>query len=256
MKTELIHNLAAKEAAQTSNRIKSQFLANMSHELRTPLNAIIGFSQLIEAEAFGPGLPRYRDYATDIHGAGAHLLSLINDILDISKAEAGKLDLYPETVDLAGLIHECTQLMSGQATQGDLHMTSRIGSLSPLLIDRLRIKQVLLNLISNAIKFTPKGGAVSVEADCDVTGRVVICVRDTGIGMAPEMVPRAFEPFQQIDPHLTREYEGTGLGLPLVKTFVELHEGTVTIKSALGKGTSVFVVIPASRNISMAAQAA
>ena len=253
LETALIHNLAAKEAAETSNRVKSQFLANMSHELRTPLNAIIGFSQMIETELFGPGLPRYRGYATDIHGAGAHLLCLINDILDISKAEAGKLDLRLETVDLTGLIQECVRLMRGRAAEGDLRLTLDIAALPPLLIDRLRTKQVLLNLLSNAIKFTPKGGVVSVEADRDATGGVVICVRDTGIGIAPEMIPLVFEPFRQIDSTLSRQFEGTGLGLPLVKTLIELHDGAVTMQSAPGKGTSVFVAFPASRCVAVPA---
>jgi signal transduction histidine kinase len=251
LETDLIYNLAAKETAEKSNRVKSEFLANMSHELRTPLNAIIGFSEMIETEVFGPGLPRYRKYATDIHGAGNHLLSLINDILDLSKAEAGKLDLRLETVDLAGLVQECAHLMRGRAAEVNLRMTLGIGSLPPLLIDRLRIKQVLLNLLSNAIKFTPEGGAVSVKSSCDAAGGVVLCVRDTGIGIAPEMIRSAFEPFRQIDSTLARKFEGTGLGLPLVKMLVELHDGTVTIESALGKGTSVFVSFPPSRCVAV-----
>jgi signal transduction histidine kinase len=249
LKTEVLENHSAREVAEASNRVKSEFLANMSHELRTPLNAIIGFSEMIETEVYGPGLPRYRDYAHDIHGAGTHLLSLINDILDISKAEAGKLDLRLEKVDLVGLIQECARLMRGRVAEGDLRLTLDIASLPPLMIDRLRIKQVLLNLLSNAIKFTPKGGVVSVEADRNATGDVVICVRDTGIGIAAEMIPLVFEPFRQIDSTLARRFEGTGLGLPLVKTLVELHDGTVTIESAFGKGTSVFVIFPAFRNI-------
>jgi signal transduction histidine kinase len=247
LETELIHNLAAKETAERSNRIKSEFLANMSHELRTPLNAIIGFSEIIGAEVFGPGLPRYRDYASDINGAGKHLLSLINDILDISKAEAGKLDLHFEPIELEILLGECARLMRGRAAEKDLRIALVIASLPPLLIDRLRTKQILLNLLSNAIKFTPEGGTVSIQAERDTAGRVVICVRDSGIGIAPETIPLVFEPFRQVDSTLSRKYEGTGLGLPLVKTLVELHDGEVTIESALGKGTSVFIFLPASR---------
>jgi signal transduction histidine kinase len=246
LEVELVRNQAAKEVAETSNRVKSEFLANMSHELRTPLNAIIGFSEVISMEIFGPGVPRYRDYATDIHGAGRHLLSLINDILDISKAEAGKLELRVEANDLSSLIKECARLMRGRAAEQKLRINIDVPTLPPVLIDRLRIKQVLLNLLSNAIKFTEEGGVVSVEVSHEESQGVVICVRDTGIGMAPEMLPLAFEPFRQIDSALSRKFDGTGLGLPLVKTLVELHGGQVTIKSALGKGTSVFVHFPES----------
>ena len=233
LKSEMIQNLAARDLAEKANRTKSEFLANMSHELRTPLNAIIGFSEMIKAEVYGPGLPRYRDYATDIHGAGQHLLSLINDILDLSKAEAGKLELHVEPVDLADLIRESTRLMSERAAQQNLRLTLDIAALPPLLIDRLRTKQILLNLLSNAIKFTPEHGSVSVKADLDQAGRVVICVRDTGIGIAPEKIALAFEPFRQIDSTLARKFEGTGLGLPLVKTLIELHGGDVTLESGL-----------------------
>jgi signal transduction histidine kinase len=249
LETELIRNQAAKEMADRSNRIKSEFLANMSHELRTPLNAIIGFSEMIGTEVLGPGLPRYREYATDIHGAGKHLLSLINDILDLSKAEAGKLELHAEPVELAGLIQECARLIEGRATEQKLRIALDVAALPLLFVDRLRIKQILLNLLSNAVKFTPEGGVVSVEAGRDTTGRVVVCVRDTGIGIAPEMIPLAFEPFRQIDSALSQKYEGTGLGLPLVKKLIELHEGEVRLESISGKGTSVFISFPASRCI-------
>jgi len=252
LKGELIHNMAAKELAERSNRTKSEFLANMSHELRTPLNAIIGFSEMIETEIYGAGLPRYRDYATDIHGAGKHLLALINDILDLSKAEAGKLDLHLESVDLAGLIEDCTHLMRGRAMEQKVQLTLDIATLPPMLIDKLRTKQILLNLLSNAIKFTPKEGGVSVQANRDTAGRVVVCVRDTGIGMAPEMIPLAFEPFRQIDSTLTQEVEGTGLGLPLVKKLIEIHGGEVRLESVLKKGTSVFISFPASCCVAVA----
>lgn len=247
LKSEMIQNQAAKELAEEANRTKSEFLANMSHELRTPLNAIIGFSELITTEVYGPGLPRYRDYATDIHGAGKHLLSLINDILDLSKAEAGKLDLHVERVDLADLIRESTRLMSERAAQQKLRLTLDIGALPLLLIDRLRTKQILLNLLSNAIKFTPENGSVSIRADRDQAGRIVICVRDTGIGIAPGMIAMAFEPFRQIDSTLARKSEGTGLGLSLVKKLIELHGGEVTLESTLKVGTAVFIAFPAAR---------
>jgi two-component system cell cycle sensor histidine kinase PleC len=247
LKSKMIENQAAKELAEKANQTKSEFLANMSHELRTPLNAIIGFSEMIKAEVYGPGLPRYRDYATDIHGAGQHLLSLINDILDLSKAEAGKLDLHVEPVDLAGLIQETARLMSERAAQQKLRLTLSIAALPPLLIDRLRTKQILLNLLSNAIKFTPENGSISIKADRDPAGRVVICVRDTGIGIAPEMIAVAFEPFRQIDSTVARKSEGTGLGLSLVKKFIELHEGEVTLESTVTEGTAVFIAFPAAR---------
>jgi signal transduction histidine kinase len=247
LEVELVRNQAAKEAAETSNRVKSEFLANMSHELRTPLNAILGFSEMIGTEVCGPGVPRYRDYAMDIHGAGRHLLSLINDVLDISKAEAGKLDLRVETTDLSSLINECTRLMRERAAEHKLCVQVNVTPLPPLLVDRLRVKQILLNLLSNAIKFTEKGGVISVEATHEEPDGVVVCVRDTGIGIASEMIPLAFEPFRQIDSALSRKFEGTGLGLPLVKTLVELHGGDVRIESALGKGTAVFILFPAWR---------
>jgi len=243
----LVHNLAAKELAERSNQMKSAFLANMSHELRTPLNAIIGFSDVIEKEIFGPGQPRYRDYAMDIHGAGKHLLSLINDILDLSKAEAGKFELNVEPVDLAGLIGECADLVGGRAAEQALRITLDIAALPSMRIDRLRTKQMLLNLLSNAIKFTPKGGVVSVQAHRAPAGGVVVCVRDTGIGIPPDMIALAFEAFRQVDSHLSREVEGTGLGLPLVKKLIELHGGEVRLESVLKKGTSVFLSFPASR---------
>ena len=247
LKSEMIQNQAAKDLAEKANRTKSEFLANMSHELRTPLNAIIGFSEMITAEVFGPGLPRYRAYATDIHGAGRHLLSLINDILDLSKAEAGKLELHAEAVDLAELIGESVRMMSERAAKKGLALKLDIGALPPLMIDRLRSKQILLNLLSNAVKFTPENGAISVTAARDASGRVVVCVRDTGIGIAPEMIALAFEPFRQIDSTLAREAEGTGLGLPLVRKLIELHDGDVTIESAPRAGTAVFVSFPATR---------
>jgi signal transduction histidine kinase len=247
LETESIRNLAAKETAERSNRVKSEFLAVMSHELRTPLNAILGFSEMIGREVLGPGAAQYREYANDIHGAGAHLLTLINDILDLSKAEAGKLELTSEPVDLNDLIKECARLVRGRAVEQKLRITLRVALLPLLLIDRLRVKQILLNLLSNAIKFTPEGGVVSVLADRDAIGGVVICVCDTGIGIAPEMIPLAFEPFRQIDSALSRKFPGTGLGLSLVKTFVELHGGEVKIESNLGKGTLVFIVFPKSR---------
>jgi signal transduction histidine kinase len=246
LKAELLENQSAKETAEMSNRLKSEFLANMSHELRTPLNAIIGFSEIISTEALGPDAPRYREYAGDILGAGTHLLSLINDILDLSKVEAGKLDLHYEKVDLTHLIKECVQLMHERALQQGLRLSQSVDALPPMLIDRLRVKQIMLNLLSNAIKFTPEGGTVAVEAAQGASGLVTVCVRDTGIGIAPDMIPLVFQPFRQVDSALARKFEGTGLGLSLVKTLIELHGGAVRIESALEKGTSAVISFPAS----------
>ena len=250
LKTELMINQAEKQAAETSNRMKTEFLANMSHELRTPLNAIIGFSELIQSEIFGPGVPRYRDYAHDIHGAGNHLLSLINDILDIAKADAGKLSLYPEPVDLDHLVRECVSMVRGRASEKGLRMILHMAPLPPLLIDRRRVKQILLNLLSNAIKFTEEGG-ITIESRRDAEGRTIVCVRDTGIGIETDKIALMFEPFRQIDSALSRKYEGTGLGLYLVKKLIELHDGEVQIESAAGSGTTASIMFPASRNVAM-----
>ena len=237
----------ALDQAQEASSAKSSFLALMSHELRTPLNAILGFSEVIGAEVFGPCVPRYRNYANDIHGAGKHLLALINDILDLSKAEAGKLDLHCEPVNLGEVMKECARLMQGRAADQDLRIRLVIAALPPMQIDRLRVKQILLNLLSNAIKFTLTGGVVSLEADRDADGGVQVRVRDTGIGIAPEKIALVFEPFRQVDCDLSRKFEGTGLGLTLVKSLIEIHDGTVRIESVLNKGTCVTVHFPASR---------
>jgi signal transduction histidine kinase len=249
LEVELLRNLAAKETAETANRVKSEFLANMSHELRTPLNAVIGFSDIIRMEVFGPGVPRYRDYATDIHRAGTHLLCVINDILEFTKAEAGKLELRIEQVNLADVIEEAACLVRQRAAEQNLRLRLHIGPLPPLALDRLRVKQILLNLLSNAIKFTHEGGEVQLETGRNAAGGVVICVRDTGIGIAPDMLPLVFEPFRQIDSDLARKFDGTGLGLSLVKTFIELHGGEVRIESELARGTAVFISFPAACNV-------
>jgi len=243
----LSRNQIAKEVAETANRVKSEFLATMRHELRTPLNAIIGFSEVIKSEAFGPGLPRYRDYAGDIHNAGAHLLSVINDILDFTKAEAGKLELRVEQVDLAEVLEEAAGLLRQLAADRGLKFHVETCPLPPVQLDRLRVKQVILNLLSNALKFTDTGGTVWLEARHNASGSVVIRVRDTGIGIPAEMISLVFEPFRQIDSALARKYEGTGLGLSLVKTIVELHGGEVSIESKLAQGTVVTIVFPGAR---------
>ncbi|HEY4275745.1 MAG TPA: ATP-binding protein [Rhizomicrobium sp.] len=243
---ELSRALAAANAA---SRAKSNFLALMSHELRTPLNAIIGFSEVLGGEMFGPlGGDRYREYAKDIHGAGRHLLALINDILDLSKAEAGKFELQCEALAPDDLIAECLKLMRGRAMECRLDLSaSRAANLPPLFADRLRLKQILLNLLSNAIKFTPPGGAIRVDVKRDARGGMAISVSDTGIGIAPEMIEIALEPFRQIASPFSRNAEGTGLGLSLAKMLMENHEGTLKIESALNLGTTVHLHFPAVR---------
>jgi signal transduction histidine kinase len=237
-------------AAATSNQAKSQFLATMSHELRTPLNAIIGFSEILTTELFGPlGSDRYLDYAKDIKDSGGHLLSLINDILDFSKVDAGHLVLDDEPVNLDKVIEESIRMVREQALHQNISLKASIdGDLPLVLCDHRRIRQVLLNLLSNATKFTPSGGQIVVSAHFDQE-KVFFCVADTGIGIAAEDIPKALERFGQIDSSLNRKYEGTGLGLPLSKRLIEPHGGTLTLESEVGVGTAVTIAFPAERTL-------
>jgi PAS domain S-box-containing protein len=238
---------AARDLSESANRAKSQFLANMSHELRTPLNAIIGFSEVISAALFGPLDARYRDYAQDIHGSGHHLLRIINDLLDLSKVEAGRLELRDEPVKIASLFETCRRMVADRAAVTGVDLDFQPTELV-VSADELRLEQVLLNLVSNAVKFTPVGGHVTVSAKAGASGETFITVADTGIGMAPDDIPRALQPFGQIDNSLARPHGGTGLGLPLAQRLIELHGGTMTIDSELGAGTTVTIVLPASRS--------
>jgi signal transduction histidine kinase len=241
----------AKEAAEASDRTKSEFLANISHELRTPLNAIIGFSEVIGEALLGPvGTPRYIEYARDIRDSGVHLLSIINDLLDISKIEAGRFELHEEEASPHELMDASLRLVRERAEKGGLRCEASVpADLPQLAVDPRAMKQVLLNLLSNAVKFTAPGGSVRATAHLDATGGVVFQVTDSGIGIKPEDIPRALAPFTQIDSQFTRRHEGTGLGLPLAKKLVELHGGRLDLTSVPGKGTTVTVRLPAVRVI-------
>lgn len=240
--------LAAQAAsAQAENRDKSQFLANVSHELRTPLNAIIGFSEFIKSERSGKiGNEKYAEYIRDIHGSGVHLLSLINDILDYSKAEADKLELDISEVDATKLVKNSMRLVSPRAEGAQVHLVEEIPREHFIIeTDAKKFKQVLLNLLSNAVKFTPSGGSVTVTMWSNVVdGGLSVEVRDTGIGIAPKDISRAMAPFGQVDNTLSRKYEGTGLGLPLTRKFVEIMGGTFNIASEVGKGTTITIALP------------
>jgi signal transduction histidine kinase len=242
---------AAKEQAELANRAKSEFLANMSHELRTPLNAIIGFSEIMKDELSGPvNNPFYREYVRDIFGSAKHLLEVINDILDVSKVEAGKIDLQETAFDVDGTIQSAIRLVIERAREADVRIDFAPHPGQPhLLADARRVKQMLLNLLSNAVKFTPARGQVTVTTRIDSSG-IDITVADTGIGIAAEKIPVVFTPFAQVDGSLKRRYEGTGLGLSLTKGLIELHGGTITMKSIPGTGTTVTLWFPRERLVS------
>jgi signal transduction histidine kinase len=243
-------------AGLPGDQTKSQFLATMSHELRTPLNAIIGFSEIMKAEILGPISPRYREYASNIHRSGSHLLALINDILDVSKLDAGKVELIDETVDVAAIVAECAALVEPQAVGSGVTLDAELPKGEYLLrADSRRLRQILLNLMSNAAKFTLAGGYVRVLVSTCKDG-LSIAVADTGIGIAPEDIPRAFERFGQIDSTLARKYEGTGLGLPLARHLTELHGGRLDLESQVGVGTTITLNFPASRIVTQRETAA
>ena len=237
----------AKTAAEAQNQQKSMFLANVSHELRTPLNAIIGFSEIIRDEVMGPvGHPQYKEYITDINSSGVHLLSLINDILDYSKADARKLDVEKVDVDLSKIAHSCIRLVEPRAKEAHVNLIENLPQNHVVLsADPKRMKQVILNLLSNAVKFTPEEGKVTLTITEDaMNGNVIINVVDTGIGIAAKDISKAMAPFGQIDSSISRRYEGTGLGLPLTKKLTELMGGNFDIKSEVGLGTTVELVFP------------
>jgi len=240
--------LEARLIAESANRSKSQFLANMSHELRTPLNAVIGFSEMMRDEVLGPlGNEKYKEYAEDIAGGGRHLLSLINDILDIAKIEAGKVELSESEVDFAEIARSCLTLLRERAGGKSIRLLNALPpNLPKILGDERRLKQVLLNLLSNAVKFTEDGGEVRLLAEVDQAGFRFV-VEDTGIGIAEDDIARVLTPFAQADMDLARRHEGTGLGLPLAKSFLELHGGKLAIDSQEGVGTRILCTLPQDR---------
>ncbi len=241
----------ARDEAQTASGAKSEFLANMSHELRTPLNAIIGFSEIMASEIMGPlGSEVYRDYSAHIKDSGTHLIALINDILDLSKVEAGMAEIDEEVLHVPLAIDSVVRLLAQRADQAGIELQQEVATNAPdLRADERKFKQILTNLLSNAIKFTEPGGRVALRARCDAAGGYIIQVADTGIGMAPEDVPKALKQFVQVDNPQARKHIGTGLGLPLAKTLVELHGGTLTLESELGVGTTVTLCFPPERTL-------
>jgi PAS domain S-box-containing protein len=242
---------AAKAKAEDANRAKSMFLANMSHELRTPLNAVIGFAEIIKDELLGAiNEPRYREYAADIHSSGNHLLRVINDILDMTKVEAGTYQLREDVFDVAKVVGEAVAQVQNLAARNELTVRIEMADGMPFLFaDERCLRQVLINFLSNAIKFTPKGGDVAASARLEPDGGIAITVADTGIGMAQDDIPQALAPFQQLEGSHSRKHEGTGLGLSLTKAMVELHDGSLRVVSKVGAGTTVTAHFPPKRTI-------
>ena len=239
----------AKEKAEIASRTKSEFLANMSHELRTPLNAIIGFSEGMRNSLFGPlGNAKYEEYTEHIHASGTHLLEVINDILDVSAVEAGKLELHETEVNLIDTCEAAIRILLPKAQEGCVSLSGITDPALPLLkADSRRLKQILLNLLSNAVKFTPENGSVSCDAYLESGGTMLITVTDTGIGMDGKAITKAMSTFGQVDGSLSRAHEGTGLGLPLTKGLIEVHGGTMDLTSTPGAGTKVTITLPADR---------
>ncbi|HEX3499478.1 MAG TPA: ATP-binding protein [Stellaceae bacterium] len=242
---------AAKESAEAASRAKSEFLANMSHELRTPLNAVIGFAELIARQIAGPiGNTRYLDYAADIAKSGSHLLQLINDILDLAKLDAGQVVLSEESIDLHNLVAGAIRMLAPRVEQGGIATKIELSpDIRHVRGDARRMRQILLNLLGNALKFTPPGGRIVVTGERDATGGLRLAVKDTGIGIAKAHIAKVLEPFWQVDSGLNRRQDGTGLGLPLTKHLIEAHGGSLHLSSEPGAGTIATVSLPAARII-------
>ncbi|MBT6442786.1 MAG: PAS domain-containing protein, partial [Alphaproteobacteria bacterium] len=241
----------AKLAAELSNRSKSNFLATMSHELRTPLNAIIGFSQMISGQVLGAiEPPVYTEYATDIENSGKHLHGIISDILDVALIESGKFSLNEGTIDVPTLFDSLGRLLRERTDQNDIEFSWMVTPDTPSLhADEQRVKQVLMNITSNAVKFTPPGGKISIEAKCSAAGAVHVLVRDTGIGMAEDEIQIALDQFSQVQSGLSRPYEGAGLGLPLSAALLDMHNAKLDIQSGKGTGTLVTIMFPKERSM-------
>lgn len=251
---KLIHT--TKEEAEAANRAKSEFLANMSHELRTPMNAIIGFTEIVRTEAFGPvGNPKYREYLDDVHNSAQHLLALINDILDLSKVESGKEELYEENIGIPEIVQSSFAFLQHRAEESGVELRIEMsGPLPPLRADERKLKQILINLLSNGVKFTEPGGSVTFKAWCSKDSGYVFQIVDTGIGIAPADIPKALSQFGQVDSTFSRQHEGTGLGLPLTKSLIELHGGSFELQSELGAGTTATVRFPVERIVDAKSQ--
>ena len=247
----------AMREAESANRAKTEFLANMSHELRTPLNGILGFADILRRQMFGPLSARYADYSNEIYTAGTHLLDVINDLLDMAKVESKQLVKQEIEVDLASVVASCVSMTAARARQGRVAVAVSVSADLPYLrADKRMMTQIVLNLLSNAIKFTPEGGSVNIGCALGPDGSCTLRVADTGIGIAPDQLELVMKPFYQVDTRMQRKYEGTGLGLPLVKAMAEAQGGTMELESTVGTGTSVSVRFPAESLIARSVVAA